>query len=135
MVLILWTTKDQAFILISSLGINKLFYVASSSYPTIECPQKLALLLQHGSVSEIRQRFKARSATTIISTSQHSFVPKTPGAPTMQQVLFLRQNPIQESPETSRMSCHTTTPKILDKLILSLVFVPTKSHQQLLTFS
>jgi hypothetical protein len=48
MALIIWPTKDQAFILISSLGVNKLFYVA-----TIHTQQKnphkiLILLLQHG---------------------------------------------------------------------------------------
>jgi hypothetical protein len=36
MALILWTIKDQALILISSLGVNRLFYVAGNSYPTIE---------------------------------------------------------------------------------------------------
>jgi hypothetical protein len=69
MALILWTTKDQTLILISSLGVNKLFYVASSSYPTTQCPQKLALLLQHGSVLEFGQRFRAGSTSTIIFTS------------------------------------------------------------------
>jgi len=41
MALILWTTKDQTFILISSLRINRLFYVAGNSYPTTESPQKI----------------------------------------------------------------------------------------------
>jgi hypothetical protein len=39
MALILWTTKDQTFILISSLGVNKLFYVTGNSYPTTKSPQ------------------------------------------------------------------------------------------------
>jgi hypothetical protein len=34
MALILWTTKDQALILISSLGVNMLFHVADNSCPT-----------------------------------------------------------------------------------------------------
>jgi hypothetical protein len=34
MALIIWTTKDQTLILISSLRINKLFYVYGSSYIT-----------------------------------------------------------------------------------------------------
>jgi hypothetical protein len=38
MALIIWTTKDQALILISSIIVNKLFYVASSSYPIIKFP-------------------------------------------------------------------------------------------------
>jgi hypothetical protein len=41
MALILWTTKDQTLILISILGVNKLFYVAGSSYPTTESPQNI----------------------------------------------------------------------------------------------
>jgi hypothetical protein len=46
-----------------------------------------------------------------------------------------KQNPVQESLETSRMSCHTTIPEILDTLILSLVLVLTETHQQLWIFS
>jgi hypothetical protein len=38
MALILWTTKDQAFILVSFLGVNMLFYVANNSYPTTKSP-------------------------------------------------------------------------------------------------
>jgi hypothetical protein len=30
------------------------------------------------------------------------------------------------------MNCHTTTPKILNSLILSLVLVPTKTHATIL---
>ncbi len=41
MALILWTTKDKALILISSLGFNRFFYVTSSSYPTIESPHNI----------------------------------------------------------------------------------------------
>jgi predicted nucleic acid-binding protein len=36
--LILWTTNDETLILISSLGINMLFYVVGSSYPTTKSP-------------------------------------------------------------------------------------------------
>jgi len=39
-------------------------------------PHRLILLLQHDSVSEIGQRFKAGSANTIIFTSQHPLSPK-----------------------------------------------------------
>jgi hypothetical protein len=54
----------------------------------------------------------------------------------MQQILFLGQNafytlfkiPIR----TSNMSCHTTTPEILDMFILSLVLVPKKTHAEYL---
>jgi hypothetical protein len=38
MALILWTTKDHALILISSLGANMLLYVIANSYPTIKSP-------------------------------------------------------------------------------------------------
>jgi hypothetical protein len=41
MALIIWTTKDQTFILISFLGINRLFYVAGNSYPTTKSPQNI----------------------------------------------------------------------------------------------
>jgi hypothetical protein len=41
MTLILWTTKDQALILISSLGANMLFYVVDNSYSTTESPQNI----------------------------------------------------------------------------------------------
>jgi hypothetical protein len=41
MALILWTTKDRAFILISSLGVDRLFYVVSNSYPTIGSSQNI----------------------------------------------------------------------------------------------
>jgi hypothetical protein len=69
MALISWTTKDQALILISFLRVNKLFYATGSSYPTTQCPQRLALLLQHGSVSKIGQRFKVGSTNPNIFTS------------------------------------------------------------------
>ncbi len=41
MALILWTTMDQTLILISSLRVNMLFYVVSSSYPTTNAPQNI----------------------------------------------------------------------------------------------
>jgi hypothetical protein len=62
------------------------------SYPTTKSPQKLTLLLQHGSVSNIEQRFRAGTMSTINSTPQYPLSPKTSGAPTMQQVFFSRQN-------------------------------------------
>jgi len=76
MALILWTTKDQALTLISFLRVNMLFYVANNSYPTTESPQRLILLLQHGSVSDIGHKFKAKLANTIITTSHHPLSPK-----------------------------------------------------------
>jgi hypothetical protein len=41
MALILWTTKDQALILISSLRVNRVFYVTGNSDPTTESPQNI----------------------------------------------------------------------------------------------
>jgi len=41
MVLILWTTKDQSFILISSQGVNKLFYVRWQLIPNNRIPTKI----------------------------------------------------------------------------------------------
>ncbi len=69
MALILWTTRDQTLILISSLGVNRLFCVGANSYPTTESSQNIIQLLQHGSVSEIRQKFKVESASPNITTS------------------------------------------------------------------
>jgi len=77
MALILWTIKHHTLILISSLGVNKLFYVVGSSCPTIEFPQRLTLLLQHGSILEIGYKlFRAKLASPNITTSQHPFSPK-----------------------------------------------------------
>jgi hypothetical protein len=129
MALILWTTKDQALILISSLGVNMLFYVAGSSYPTIKSSQRLALLFQHGSISEIGQKFRDR-----VSQSKHHYFPASPQSqkpPELpQDNRYSSQNkthsiPSSKSLETSCMSCHTTTPEIPDMFILSLVLVPT----------
>jgi hypothetical protein len=41
MALILWTTRDQAPILISSLGVNRLFCVGGNSYLTTESSQSI----------------------------------------------------------------------------------------------
>jgi hypothetical protein len=39
--LILWTTKDQAFILIPSHQVNRLFDVVGNSYPITKSPQNI----------------------------------------------------------------------------------------------
>jgi hypothetical protein len=62
-----------------------------NSYPTTESPQRLTLLLQHGSILETGQRFKVGLTSTINSTPQYPLGPKTFGTPTMQQVLFSGQ--------------------------------------------
>jgi hypothetical protein len=71
MTLILWTTKDQTFILISFLGVNKLFYVVGSSYPTTKSPQNINFT--------ISTWFNLRDWTKIqgrVSQSKHSLSPK-----------------------------------------------------------
>jgi hypothetical protein len=58
---------------------------------------------------------------------QYSLRPKTSEAPAMQQVFFLGQNTFYSQfkipRKASNMNCHTTTPEILDMLILSLILV------------
>ncbi len=76
MALIVWITKDEALILISFLGVNRLFYVAGNSYPTTKSPQRLTLLLQHGLVSEIGHKFRTKLVSIIITISQHLLSPK-----------------------------------------------------------
>jgi len=68
--------------------------------------------------------------SVIYSTLQYPLVPKTPKAPTMQQVLF-PQDEIHctfnsRSPRSSNMNYHTTAPEILETLIISLVLIPEK---------
>ncbi len=92
----------------------------------------LTQLLQHGSVSKIGQKFKNR-----VNQSKHHYFltslqsQKPLGLP--QKSRYFSQDkthsiPNSKSPETSCMSCHTTTPKILNTLIFSLVLVPIKTH-------
>ncbi len=134
MALILWTTKDQAFILISflgSLGINKLFYVAGNSYPTTKFSQNIN--------STTSTWFSFRNWIEIqgkVNQSKHHYFPtslqsqKPPEFP--QNNRYSSQDkthsmPSSKSLETSCMSYHITTPKILGTFILSLVLVPTKN--------
>jgi hypothetical protein len=113
MALILWTTKDQAFILISSLGVNKLFYVDGSSYQQQNPHKILTLLLQDGSISQIRQKFKAKLASPNITTSQHPFGPKNLRRSHKTAGIFLRtkhipypiQNPQKHHDELSHNHC------------------------------
>jgi hypothetical protein len=93
MALILWTTKDQTLISISSLGVNRLFYVAGSSYPTRKSSQNIN--------STISTWFSFRDWTEIQGQNQlvQTFlfpsilsIPKTSKAPTRHQVLFSKQN-------------------------------------------
>jgi len=70
------------------------------------------------------------SASPNIITSQHPFSPKNfqSSHKTAGTLLKTKHIPylVQNPQKTSCMSCHTTTPKILDTLIFSLVLVPTE---------
>ncbi len=92
----------------------------------------LTLLLQHGSISEIGQKIRVELANPNITTSQHPLSPKNLRSSHKTIGILLRIKyipyPIQKSIETSSMSCHTTTPKILDTFILSLMLVLTETH-------
>jgi hypothetical protein len=79
------------------------------------------------------------SVDVIYYILQYPFIPKNLGAPTMQQVFSPQDEThytfiITRSPKSSHMSCHTTTPKILDALIISLVG-PQKNMQRPLDLS
>jgi hypothetical protein len=83
MALILCTTKDQAFILISSLGVNKLFYVATSSYPKTESPQNINSTTSTWFI--IRDWTEIQEQSQPVQTSllpNIPLVPKTSKAPT-----------------------------------------------------
>jgi hypothetical protein len=73
MALLLWITKDQTLILISSLRIKMLFYVAGNLYPTTESPQNVN--------STTSTWFSLRDWTEIqgkVSQSKHHYFPTSP---------------------------------------------------------
>ncbi len=81
---------------------------------------------------EIGQRFRVGSMDVIYYILQYPFILKNLGTPTMQQVFSPQDEThytfiITRSPKSSHMSCHTTTPKIFNALIISLVG-PQKKH-------
>ncbi len=129
MALIIWTTKDQTFILISFLGINRLFYVAGNSYPTTKSPQNIN--------STISTWFSRKDWTEFqgkVSQSKHHYFLASPQSQKPPELplnnKYSSQDkthsiPSSKSQETSCMSCHTTIQKILYRFILSLVLVPT----------
>jgi hypothetical protein len=93
MALILWTIKNQALILISSLGVNMLFYVTGSSYPTTESSQNINSITS--TWFSLKDWIKIQEQSQPVQTSllpSIPLVPKTFGAPTRQQVFFLGQN-------------------------------------------
>ncbi len=104
--LILWTTKDQTFILISSLGINMLFYVTCSSYPTTKSPQNISITSTWFS---FRDWTKIQEQSHSVQTSLFPnirLVPKTSGVPTRQHVLFSKQNTFHTQLKISRNIMH-----------------------------
>jgi hypothetical protein len=76
MALILWNTKVHALILISSLGINMLFYVVGSSYPTTESPQNINSTTSTWFNFRDWTEIQGRGNQSNIITSQHPFSPK-----------------------------------------------------------
>ncbi len=89
MALILWTTKDQAFILISSLGVNRLFYVVGGSYPTTESPQNVNSTIS--TWFSLRDWTEIQGQSQLVQTSLFPnipLIPKTSKAPTRQHILF-----------------------------------------------
>jgi hypothetical protein len=93
MALILWTTKDQALMLISSLGVKNLFYVISNSYPTTEFPYNINSTTS--TWFSFKNWTKIQEQSQLVQTSVLPIIPldpKTSEAPTKQQVLFLGQN-------------------------------------------
>ncbi len=132
MALILWTTKDKSLILISFLGVNRLFYVAGSSYPTTKFPTQIDYTTS--------TQFNIRDWTEIqgrVNQYNHFYFPTSPESqkpPKFPQcnMCFSQDKthsiPSSKSLETSHMSCHTTTPEILEMFILSFVLVPIKTH-------
>jgi hypothetical protein len=113
----LWTTRDQLLILISSLGSTGWFYVKIQFILNNITPTNINFILKHGSVSEIEQRSRTGSVSAISSTPHNPF-----GSQNLQSshnavgtLLKIKHVPhsVQTSPQrrTSRMSCHTTTQK------------------------
>ncbi len=93
MALSLWTTKDQTFILISSLRVNMLFYVTDNSYRTIKSPHNIKSTIS--TWFSFRDWTKIQDQSQLVQTSLFLSIPLVPkifGAPTRQQVLFLRRN-------------------------------------------
>jgi hypothetical protein len=92
----------------------------------------LTLLLQHGSVSEIGQKFRDK----VSQSKHHCFLTslqsqKPPKFPQDNMYSFQDKThsiPSSKSLKTSCMSYHTTSLEILDTFIFSLVLVPTETH-------
>jgi len=100
-----------------------------NSCPTIESPQKLTWLLQHGSFQRLdKDSGQDRWVQSILLLSIPLVLPEFP-----QYNMYSSQDKTHstfnsKSPKTSNMSYHTITPEILDTLIISLVLVPKEKH-------
>ncbi len=135
MALILRTTKDQALILIFSLGVNMLFYVTGSSYPTTESPQNINSTTS--TWFNIRNWIEIQEQSQSIQTTLLPNIPlvvKTSGTPTRQQVLFLGQNTFHTQFKIPKNIMHelphnhSKNPRHAHPLPLSLVLVLTETH-------
>ncbi len=132
MALILWITKDQTPILISFLGVNRLFYVVGSSYPTTESSQNInsttSTWFSFKDWTEIQGRVsqsKHHCFRTSLLSQKLSELPQHNKYVSQDKTYSI---PNLKSPKTSCMSCHTTTLKILDMFIFSLMLIPTETH-------
>ncbi len=131
-VLILWTTRDQSFISISSLGVNKLFHVKWQLIPNIRIPTYI------NSTTSTWFNFKYWTKIQgMISEYNQFYSPVSPWSQNLRNshnaacTLFKRKTHStfnSKSPKTSNLSCHTTTPEIIDTFILSLVLVPKETR-------
>jgi hypothetical protein len=132
MALILWTAKDQTLILISSLGVNRLVYVAGNSYLTTESPHNInsttSIWFSFKVWTEIQGKVNMSKHHYFLASLQSQKPPKLPEHSKYSFQDKTHSIPNFKSPETSCMSCHTTIPEILDMLILSFVLVPTETH-------
>jgi len=129
MALILWTAKDQTFILIFSLGVNRLFYVAGNSYLTTESPHNInsiiSIWFNLKDWTEIQGRVNLSKHHYFLASLQSQKPSEFPQHNRYSSKDKTHSIPSLKSPKTSCMSCHTTILEILDMFILSFVLVPT----------
>ncbi len=76
MALSLWTTKDQTFIMISSLRVNMLFYVTDNSYPTIKSPHNIKSIIS--TWFSFRDWTKIQDQSQLVQTSLFPSIPSVP---------------------------------------------------------
>jgi hypothetical protein len=123
--------KGSISLLISSLGVNRLFHRSGSSYPRTKTPQRptqqLHMILLRDWI-KIRGRINQGNVFYfLVSPSQ-----KPQSSHKCNMYLSLGWNRLHthhfKIPKLSHMSCHTTILEILDTIIISLVLVPIEKH-------